>query len=377
LTIFHPLLCYYPSQAGGPSNTLYWLNSSLAEQGVNTNVLATTFGLKPSFEITELNSNLNSPLKTVRFIDNRGVSFIWKAFKQLKHCDIVQFSSLFFPPTLPIILYSIFKKKAIILAPRGELYNSALTTKPLRKKIWIALFKLFQKHVHFLATNHEERQLIKSHFPKARSIASIPNYIELPNREIVPQKTQFIFLGRINPIKNLEVLIKGFKRAHDATENEVKLLIVGTARLAYEQEYYLHLKKVIEDLNMGRSIEFKGHIEGNQKNKLLAESLALVLPSKSENFGNVVLEALAQGTPVIASKNTPWEILEQANAGFWIGATVNELERAFIKILTLSEEKNLLIRKNAYDLCNENFNIKNNIQKWLDYYKHITTNVQE
>ena len=55
-------------------------------------------------------------------------------------------------------------------------------------------------------------------------------------------------------------------------------------------------------------------MDGEEKNKVIASNMALVLPSKSENFGNVVLEALAQGTPVIASKNTPWQILDLKNA---------------------------------------------------------------
>jgi hypothetical protein len=46
ISIFHPLLCYYPSQAGGPANTLYWLNNALVKKNYTTNVLSTYFGLK-------------------------------------------------------------------------------------------------------------------------------------------------------------------------------------------------------------------------------------------------------------------------------------------------------------------------------------------
>ena len=42
------------------------------------------------------------------------------------------------------------------------------------------------------------------------------------------------------------------------------------------------------------------------------------MPSHNENFGNVVVESLSQGTPVIASTGTPWKILEKYHAGYWI-----------------------------------------------------------
>lgn len=42
----------------------------------------------------------------------------------------------------------------------------------------------------------------------------------------------------------------------------------------------------------------------------------ILLVSESENFGNVIIEALSQGTPVIASCGTPWAEIEKKNAGF-------------------------------------------------------------
>ena len=75
---------------------------------------------------------------------------------------------------------------------------------------------------------------------------------------------------------------------------------------------------------------------GINKFKILSKSYCLVLPSKSENFGNVVLEAISQKTPVITSKNTPWEILIKHNSGYWVDASVKSIKDASLMDFTLA-----------------------------------------
>ncbi|MBK8389049.1 MAG: glycosyltransferase family 4 protein, partial [Saprospiraceae bacterium] len=96
-----------------------------------------------------------------------------------------------------------------------------------------------------------------------------------------------------------------------------KLIIAGNNTNLYFKE----LEELVEKLNLSKSIEFIGEVMGEEKENLLAKSYFLILPSDSENFGNVVIEALAQGTPVITTKGTPWEVLEKRNAGFWVENT--------------------------------------------------------
>ena len=59
----------------------------------------------------------------------------------------------------------------------------------------------------------------------------------------------------------------------------------------------------------------------------------LVLPSHTENFGIVAAEALNQKTPVIASKHTPWGVLETKHAGFHIDNTPQAMTKAVITLL--------------------------------------------
>ena len=114
-----------------------------------------------------------------------------------------------------------------------------------------------------------------------------------------------------------------------------------------------------------------GPIYGEDKLKILSESFCLVLPSKSENFGNVVLEAISQDTPVIASKNTPWEILKENNAGYWVDASVDSIKNALNEIILIDDEKYTQIQKRAKSLLNNKFSFKNNIYLWSKYYSKL------
>jgi len=368
MIIFHPLLCYYPSQAGGPANTLYWLNNALAKKDYNIKVLSSNFGIKDSKNLA-IQADY-SEQQEVKFLDSK-MGFIREGISFLRASDIIQFSSIFFPPTLPLLIMAILSNKKIIISPRGELYPAALSIKSFQKRIWLKIIRSFQRKIFFHATNDYEKQIIQREFPDAAGIGVIPNFIELPTKlSIEENRSQLLFIGRINPIKNIDILIQAISLLKKENK-DVNLLIAGEARLDYEKDYYSQLKELVIMSKLQENITFLGHIDKEEKQKHIASSFALILPSKSENFGNVVIEALAQGTPVIASKNTPWEILEKTESGYWVEAEVEQLITAIKKILVLDEKKYALMRESAYNLCMEKFDISTNVHQWDSFYKKI------
>lgn len=101
-----------------------------------------------------------------------------------------------------------------------------------------------------------------------------------------------------------------------------------------DSEYVDMLKnkaRSIKDLK----ITFTGGVYGDKKWELYRECDFFVLSSYSENFGYVVPEALACGTPVITTKGTPWEDLETERCGLWIERTQTELSAAIEKLASL------------------------------------------
>jgi glycosyltransferase involved in cell wall biosynthesis len=76
-----------------------------------------------------------------------------------------------------------------------------------------------------------------------------------------------------------------------------------------------------------------GNIENQEKIDFLANADLFVLPSHNENFGNVYLESLATGTPIVASHGTPWNEVEKYDCGKWVDNSVELTSGAMIEML--------------------------------------------
>lgn len=89
----------------------------------------------------------------------------------------------------------------------------------------------------------------------------------------------------------------------------------------------------------GPCIRFCPALEGEAKWRALRVADLFILPSHSENFGIVVAEALAAGTPVITTTGTPWELLETERCGWWVEVRVEGLADALAEATRVSPDE--------------------------------------
>lgn len=118
------------------------------------------------------------------------------------------------------------------------------------------------------------------------------------NRPLEERADQIIFVGSLEPRKNLRGLLKGFslfKKQNPASQT--KLIVVGC-------ENPLFASSGFRAEHIGPDVEFKGYISDRQLAELFGNSRALVYPSFYEGFGFPPLEAMAAGTPVVTSKTS-------------------------------------------------------------------------
>ena len=116
-----------------------------------------------------------------------------------------------------------------------------------------------------------------------------------------------LFLGRLNWKKGLDRLIPAMKQVTNAD-----LLIAGND----EENYRPELEALARRYGVVDRVRFLGPVDDSKKWALLASAQILVLPSYSENFGNVVLEAMAAGCPVIVTPEVGMaSVVQEAGCG--------------------------------------------------------------
>ena len=120
-----------------------------------------------------------------------------------------------------------------------------------------------------------------------------------PNNKLV------LFVGRVEPLKGLDTLIKAIAWHRTFNPGQVTLAIIGGEPDASPQEMsaeMARIQKLCDDLCMGRMVVFLGKRAQATLPYYYSAADVLVMPSHYESFGMVALEAMACGTPVIASQ---------------------------------------------------------------------------
>lgn len=294
---------------------------------------------------------------------------ITTAVRLIRHHDCIHLNSLFYPPSLIAGLISVVQKKAVIWSCRGNLDEQALIFGAWKKRpvLWFIKKFLSGPCVTFHGTSPEECAHIRKIIGSTVRIVEIPNFLELPVvlPHIGEKPPYLLYVGRIHPVKALDNLLSALALSKRFLNADFVLKIAGDEANAHGMQ----LKKQAAELGLQHKIQFLGQIEAEAKQRLYAGAYFSILPSHTENFGNVVIESLAQGTPVIASRGTPWQILETEKAGFWTSNTPDELAAAIDRALNLSPDNYTGYREKSLALVKEHFDIKSNVHVWLNTYQ--------
>lgn len=176
------------------------------------------------------------------------------------------------------------------------------------------------------------------------------------------------FVGRIVKEKGLHILVKALRKII-TTVRGLKLLIVGPA----EEKYYRKLRSLISKLRLDRYIEFKGPMYSEDKYDVIASSKIFVLPSLREYTPNVILEAQALGTPVIATNvGAISEMIINEKTGILVEpGNVKQLAEA-IEMLLTDEETRKWMSINAREWA-KNLTLEKAVDKIEAVYTSLLT----
>ncbi len=364
-----PIGAFHPSKSGGPSKTVFWHVNHLDDTCFESTVVTTDYKLEDESII--LSEWHKRSFGIIRFQKTRGIlfpiNFVYHSLLQLRKTDIVHLNGGNYPPMFIIAFFAKLFGKPTIWSIRGALETNALNSKKgtLKKILLKTMRFLFRQNVYFHATSNKEKTNIESSLNPTKKIILLPNYFPKQETIRIEKRLEIIYLGRLHPFKGIKKLIDSFVSSQYKSAR-YKLIIVG----ADKNEYAIKLKEQYSKYIDSEDICFLGRLDGKEKNKALAKASFLVLPSQSENFGNVVVESMMQGTPVIANFGSPWEILNKREAGFWIVNTAESLTKTLNKVFAMQQLDYEKMSDNALNLAKD-FTLDNNIHKWENSYKNI------
>ncbi|MGN6605074.1 MAG: glycosyltransferase [Ginsengibacter sp.] len=231
------------------------------------------------------------------------------------------------------------KSQRKILSTRGMLHPGALSQKKWKKKIFLELFKMldYPFKVDFHATDEEEAGFIRSYFGEPAKVFVAKNFPTkvglLPMPEKEPGQLKMATVAIISPMKNILLVLEALQNMTDNIEYD----IYGPIK---DEDYWDLCKEQMRKLPRNISVLYHKEIEPSKVKEVLQETHVFVLPSKSENFGHALYEALSAGRPLITSFTTPWKGLLEAKAGLNVSENdVAALENAIHFFAQMSGEE--------------------------------------
>lgn len=183
---------------------------------------------------------------------------------------------------------------------------------------------------------------------------------------IEPGRRILLFMGRLTPVKNLVRLVEAWA-ATGTTARDWVLVLAGAAEFGYE----VQLDERIRQLGLGDAVRAVGGIHGQDKRDGFAAAECFVLPSLSEGFGMVVLEAIATGIPAIATTGASWEILPKEDCGWWVAPDADGLAGALAAVFASPPERLAGMGRKARALAERDFAWRNvcrqtgSLYEWL------------
>jgi glycosyltransferase involved in cell wall biosynthesis len=307
--VLHVVPTYVPAwKHGGPIRSVHGLCRALAQRGHEVTVFTTdvdTEGAVPTGRPVALDGVevWYFPVHPPRRL-YRSPAMGRALAERVRGFDAVHLHSVFLWPTSAAARVSERAGVPYVLSPRGMLVPELMRTRGRwRKLVWMLLTE--RRTVERAAVLHATSALEADEAARLDlslpPVAVVPNGIDAepwdgddggltpPVRAVLGGRPFLLYLGRLSWKKGLDRLIPALARVPGAV-----LAIAGND----EEGIQPGLERLARETGVADRTAFLGSVQGADKRALLHRTAALVLPSRSENFGNVVLEAWAAGRPV-------------------------------------------------------------------------------
>ena len=368
MRILNVITCLDPVGGGGSVERIYQLSKHLSLMGEDCTILTTRQGWNEEHVLKLGNVKIVAlPYLTERFKIPLGL-FGWLN-KHLLDYDVVHLAMNWTMITAVTYLYLRYFKRPYVYSAMGWLAIDGrsklikhvyriLFTKPMIRhaKTCIAITKREVNDYESLGVDRTKISLIPNGITTEAFLVDHTNEA-FRSRYHIDSRPFILFIGRLNPIKGPDLLIKAFAAISDDFSS-YQLVIAGN-----NYGFLDELKRLTQLYKINNKVTFLGPVFSMEKNSAYRSADLFVIPSRFDTMTIVALEAAASGTPVLLTKQCDFDELQEAGGGLAVEASVEGLEYGLRKLLSNPEElkqmgihgKEFVLKKYCWDYVCKQF----------------------
>jgi glycosyltransferase involved in cell wall biosynthesis len=345
-------------EAGGVVRCVIDLCAALANQGCEV-TLAT-------FDTKDIPTKWRSDPSAPRVIDLSSGSDGWPG--AVRESNVVHLHTPWDRRNAGFARTAFDAHKPYIVSIHGMLDDWSMDQKGLKKRVylWLAGRKMLERAFRVHATAEGEVQQARKWYPRGESVV-LPLVVDIPVPEALPgaelarqkfpalatDKPTVLFLSRLHPKKGVDLLIEAAALLHHDS-HAFELIIAGSGEPAYVEA----LEELAKVRGIANHTHFVGLVTGDLKLSLYQACDLFVLPTHQENFGLVLPEAMACGTPVVTTRGV--DIWPELEAGGGV-ITENTPEVLANQIAMLLDDREALVERGRLG--------QEYVRSWLDSHR--------
>ena len=303
-----------------------------------------------------------------------------EARKIIKKFDVVYVINWYYHLGMVFAKISHELKIPLIVGPMASLEDVARSIKKRQKLIADRIYtnNMLKNSNGFHCVGNQEKESLVKLGVNPNKIQVIDNAIMVDDKKNIKKTEIFkkidlsqnkdpflITIGRIDPKKNLELLLLTFSKLLKKYKNLI-LVIVGTGN----KQYVKTIKHLVDELNIQDSVKFTGYVTEAEKIELLSSARLFVTTSQSDIHTTTAIEALAIGKPVVITKNSDFPEIDDYQAGITVESTHESIFNAISELLD-NETKIQKFSDNAKRLVEEKFLLENQIDKYENMFREV------
>lgn len=264
----------------------------------------------------------------------------------------------------------------ILILPRGDLSNSAVNEKKIKKKFFLFVTKVlkFYNKIFWQATSEKEKKDILSFFKTSniKNIKNLKKIIQIPKKNKKKENIlNLVTASRIHPIKNIKFALDVLEEINIKANEKINFHIYGPLE---DIKYWKECKEKIEKLPKNIKVFYEGNISNEEVLNEISGYDFSIFPTLGENFGHSIVESLISKTPVIISDQTPWKNLKNYGVGYDISLEDKKEWINVIKnLLKLNSKEYFSYIKNCEHYLKNEAGFYKETQKTKEYFNDIVS----